>query len=295
MPGRIFISYSKADPQPTRELADFLTARGYSVWWDTNLTAGEVFREVIDRELDAADAVIVIWTPHSVGSNWVIAEADHGARRKRLITLRTANLQPWRIPKPYNTYHTDILDNSNAVLAAVHRLVGEPPKAEATPVAEHSDMSVLGVQANILSAESSSYPEKLRPVMLAIVWLIICVPLGIGLGSIFGAYASPVVFNHWNLPALNLGMILIIAIALLILASRRHSVSWAEEFIYWIGVTTSMAVYVYIIAKHVNGLSDSDAALFAGGSFFGSGLIVYVVWKPIHRLLSGKSVRPFNR
>ncbi len=27
MPGRIFISYSKADPEPTRALADFLTAQ----------------------------------------------------------------------------------------------------------------------------------------------------------------------------------------------------------------------------------------------------------------------------
>ena len=57
----------EADPEPTRALADFLTAQGYSVWWDTNLTSGEVFREVIDRELAAADAVIVIWTAHSVG------------------------------------------------------------------------------------------------------------------------------------------------------------------------------------------------------------------------------------
>ena len=116
MPGRIFISYSKADPEPTRALADFLTAQGYSVWWDTNLTSGEVFREVIDRELAAADAVIVIWTAHSVASNWVIAEADDAARRGKLITVRTKDLEPWRIPKPYNTYHTDIVDGGHAVL-----------------------------------------------------------------------------------------------------------------------------------------------------------------------------------
>jgi hypothetical protein len=34
------------------------------VWWDINLTAGENWREVID----AADAVIMIWTPHSITS-----------------------------------------------------------------------------------------------------------------------------------------------------------------------------------------------------------------------------------
>ncbi len=122
MQKRIFISYSKAEPKPTRELAEFLTAQGYTVWWDTNLTSGEVFREVIDRELAAADAVIVIWTAHSVASNWVISEADDAARRNKLITVRTGDLEPWRIPKPYNTYHTDLVDNRNAVLAAVRRI-----------------------------------------------------------------------------------------------------------------------------------------------------------------------------
>ena len=125
MPGRIFISYSKADPEPTRALADFLTAQGYTVWWDTNLTSGEVFREVIDRELAAADAVIVIWTAHSVASNWVVSEADDAARRNKLITVRTGDLEPWRIPKPYTAYHTDLAGNHEAVCAAVRRVTGE--------------------------------------------------------------------------------------------------------------------------------------------------------------------------
>jgi hypothetical protein len=142
MPGRIFISYSKADPEPTRALADFLTAQGYSVWWDTNLTSGEVFREVIDRELAAADAVIVIWTAHSVASNWVISEADDAARRGKLITVRTSDLEPWRIPKPYNTYQADLVDNRNAVLAAVRRVAGKPPKTELKPAPSLSEATL---------------------------------------------------------------------------------------------------------------------------------------------------------
>ena len=142
MPGRIFISYAKADPEPTRALADFLTSQGYTVWWDTNLTSGEVFREVIDRELAAADAVIVIWTAHSVASNWVISEADDAARRNKLITVRTKDLEPWRVPKPYNTYHTDIVDSRHAVLAAVRRVAGEPPKPEVKPSPSLSEASL---------------------------------------------------------------------------------------------------------------------------------------------------------
>jgi hypothetical protein len=125
MAGRIFISYSKAEPKSAQELADFLAQQCYSVLWDTNLTSGEVFRDIIDRELNAADAVIVIWTAGSVASNWVIAEADHAARKNKLITLRTMDLEPVRIPKPYITYQTDVVDDRDAVLAALNRLTGE--------------------------------------------------------------------------------------------------------------------------------------------------------------------------
>jgi hypothetical protein len=126
MPPKIFISYSKEQPKPTRDVAALLESVGYEVWWDTNLTSGENFREVIDRELDAADAVIVIWTPQSVSSNWVIAEADRAHRRGILITLRTEDVEHWRISKPYGAYHTDLVDNRDAILAAVKRVAGLP-------------------------------------------------------------------------------------------------------------------------------------------------------------------------
>lgn len=164
MPGRIFISYSKTDPEPTRALADFLTSQGYSVWWDTNLTSGEVFREVIDRELAAADAVIVIWTAHSVASNWVISEADDAARRNKLITVRTNDMEPWRIPKPYNTYQADIVDNRDAVLAAVRRLAGETPKPEAKQAPNLSEATLHEALAleHWQAIKTSADPAKLR-------------------------------------------------------------------------------------------------------------------------------------
>jgi TIR domain len=98
MLGKIFISYSNQEPKPTRDVAALLTSAGYAVWWDTNLTPGEIFREVIDRELDEADAVIVIWTLHSVSSKWVLAEADHAERQGKLITLRTKDIETWTTP-----------------------------------------------------------------------------------------------------------------------------------------------------------------------------------------------------
>jgi TIR domain len=122
----IFISYSKQQPEPTREVAAYLGSQGYSVWWDADLTSGEDFGHVIDRELDAAKAVIVIWTKGSIASKWVRAEARHADRDGKLIPLRTEDLDTSRIPKPYCEYHTDVVDDRAAILKAVRRVAGVP-------------------------------------------------------------------------------------------------------------------------------------------------------------------------
>jgi hypothetical protein len=135
----IFISYSQKQPQPTRDLAAYLESKGYSVWWDTDLTSGEDWREVINREIDAAKAAIVIWTPESITSEWVLAEADRANRQKKLIPLRTRDLDPRDIPMPYGRYQTDFVDRREAILKAVKRLVGArlppPPKPVGPPTA----------------------------------------------------------------------------------------------------------------------------------------------------------------
>jgi hypothetical protein len=119
----IFISYSQKEPQPTRDVAAFLTSEGYAVWWDLNLIPGDRIANIIEQELNNADAVIVIWTFDSVVSDWVISEAEHGRRQRKLIPLKTRDLtEP--IPKPFDTFYTGFADDRTAILAAVRRLVG---------------------------------------------------------------------------------------------------------------------------------------------------------------------------
>jgi formylglycine-generating enzyme required for sulfatase activity len=132
----IFISYSQKQSQPTRELAIYLQLLGYSVWWDTNVIPGDQFRAVIDRELDAAKAVIVIWTNESVASEWVISEAQHGHRERKLIPLRTRDLTK-QIPKPFDILHTGLVHDRDAILKAVRSHVGDAvfgPKPQAGAV-----------------------------------------------------------------------------------------------------------------------------------------------------------------
>lgn len=80
----IFISYSREDRPAARHFAQCFADEGFSVWWDATLQAGETFDEVIERELKAAKAVVVLWSPRSVQSRWVRAEATLADRNGKL-------------------------------------------------------------------------------------------------------------------------------------------------------------------------------------------------------------------
>ena len=69
---QIFLSYSKKDRAMAEGLARFLADCGYEVWWDYKLVGGQHFRDEIDQQLDSARAVVVLWTPQSIRSDWVL-------------------------------------------------------------------------------------------------------------------------------------------------------------------------------------------------------------------------------
>jgi hypothetical protein len=73
-------------------------------------------------------------------------------------------LEPWRIPKPYNTYQADAVDNRSAVLAAVRRVAGEPPKLEAKPSPGLSEATVREALAleHWQAIKTSADPASLR-------------------------------------------------------------------------------------------------------------------------------------
>lgn len=85
--GTVFISYARADRPLVRSLANDLLLRGYDVWWDANMTGGEVFRDVLTEKLTKSSAVLVIWTKKSVSARWVREEADYALRMGKLVPL----------------------------------------------------------------------------------------------------------------------------------------------------------------------------------------------------------------
>src|SRR6185437_5745192 len=103
----VFVSYARADKARVAPLVAAIEAKGWSVWWDPEITPGQEFDDQIDAEIDAAKAVLVIWTPASVASRWVRGEAREAAERGILVPVR---FEQARLPMDVRAIHTTDLD-----------------------------------------------------------------------------------------------------------------------------------------------------------------------------------------
>ena len=107
----VFISYARADKARVAPLVAAIEAKGWSVWWDPEISPGKEFDDEIDGELQAAAAVLVVWTPTSVTSRWVRGEARDGAERGILVPVR---FESARLPIDVRAIHTIDLDDWRA-------------------------------------------------------------------------------------------------------------------------------------------------------------------------------------
>ncbi len=126
----IFLSYASADREKARQIAHCLQQVGWSVWWDRALLGGQVFSQVIARELAAAGCVVVLWSPHARSSDWVPDEAAEGRRRNVLVPCSLDSEPP---PLGFRQRHTIALSGWDGdgeasafgqVKAAVEALIG---------------------------------------------------------------------------------------------------------------------------------------------------------------------------
>jgi len=116
---QVFISYKREDQSLTLALAHDLEAVGFTVWWDTRMLTGDSIDQVIMDAIDTAQAAIVIWTPNSVGSNWVKSEARRANRQGKLLPVRVPELDESDIPPPFDNYHTALISNRENIKAAL--------------------------------------------------------------------------------------------------------------------------------------------------------------------------------
>ncbi|MBV9835343.1 MAG: SUMF1/EgtB/PvdO family nonheme iron enzyme [Alphaproteobacteria bacterium] len=83
----IFISYTREDEKRAQLLVRALEAKGWRVFWDRTIPAGETWLDHIGVRLDAAAVVIVLWSRNSVKSEFVYSEASRARGRRALVPV----------------------------------------------------------------------------------------------------------------------------------------------------------------------------------------------------------------
>lgn len=111
----IFLSYARASAEAAARIAEALRGQGYSVWYDEHLPAHRTYADVIASEVDAAAAVLVLWSEDAAKSQWVRSEANRARELGKLVQLR---LDDARLPMPFDQIQCAEI-SSNAELSGV--------------------------------------------------------------------------------------------------------------------------------------------------------------------------------
>ncbi len=172
---QVFLSYDRADGPRAKALAQALEKAGHFVWCDLHIKGGAEYGKVIEEALEAADAVIVLWSAQSINSAWVRDEAAAGRDSGRLIPIL---LEPVTPPMGFRQYQN--LDfggwkgrgnppRMSVLLDSISSLGQAPAKPEADLPASSGNRA------------ASARPKKLLVVAGIILTVVVAVGLFVGL------------------------------------------------------------------------------------------------------------------
>jgi tetratricopeptide (TPR) repeat protein len=158
----IFISYSREDHDRVRPLAEALSARGFVVWWDRALAAGDDYAAIIARELEVAKAVVVVWSASSSTSAWVRDEAARARETARLVPVRIDAVEA---PLGFGQVHIEDLSS--------WRGSPEAPEMDLLAAALHARIAGAPVDANVVVAarKRAATNRRLMTILAAVAAL----------------------------------------------------------------------------------------------------------------------------
>lgn len=83
----VFVSYAREDRTFAESIINNLEKEGLIVWWDKRDIPDNArnYRREIDQAIQSAQSVLVIWTEHSIDSDWVMDEAQRAMDCKKLV------------------------------------------------------------------------------------------------------------------------------------------------------------------------------------------------------------------
>ena len=193
----IFISYSREDQDKARQLAVVLEEQGWSVFSDVKLRGGEFFDDTIEKALNEARCVIVLWSKRSVRSSYVRDEATYALESGKLVPVAIEDVD---LPFPFRSIHTlqlidwdgdpssapsrQLLKSVSSILGSsadqINQEAGRTAEEQAEKVAVKANSTSSGALSE-LDMESKAFAAKTR----RLAWR-----LASGLMSIFGLFLA---------------------------------------------------------------------------------------------------------
>ena len=190
----IFLSYNREDLARARQFAEGFERAGLSVWWDQTLHPGEAYDHVTEKALRQARAVIVLWSPRSVESRWVRAEATLAERNRTLVPVM---IEPCERPIMFELTQTSDLsgwkgDSGDpawqSLLASVKRMI------------THDVLPIAGTAATAPATAVPNAPARSRTGYIAAALVLLLIG-GLALGLWLVPRKAPETVSEASAPA----------------------------------------------------------------------------------------------
>ncbi|MEO6073971.1 MAG: TIR domain-containing protein [Burkholderiales bacterium] len=147
----VFLSYDHDDLALAKAIAVTLEKAGHTVWFDHHIHGGAQYSQKIEQALDAADAVVVLWSERSLNSAWVRDEAAEGRDRGKLVPLTIGGVSP---PMGFRQFQTIDL--------GAWRGRGKVPRADAL-------LKAVASQAELSASPPSDPGQAIAPPPLPVI------------------------------------------------------------------------------------------------------------------------------
>lgn len=128
----IFISFKSEEKDKAKVLKDSLEKLGFSIWWSEKIQCGQEWHGEIDKAIEEAAVIIVLWSKKSITSLWVRHEASQAIVRHVYAPVRAELVE---IDSPFNRIQATDLQNWSGqindpgfqnLLVRIRHLIPEP-------------------------------------------------------------------------------------------------------------------------------------------------------------------------
>ena len=158
---KVFVSHSNADNEFTRRLVADLRNRGATVWVDfDDIDTGD-FAATINQGMDNCDWMVVVLTPASLKSKWVVMEVNAAMNMKAdgylkgVVPIVAAPFQPVDLPPIWRTLQRyDATEDYDRAFNGLCKALGLAPPSQNEPAQLTVNVSPSGARVFVDGVEA---------------------------------------------------------------------------------------------------------------------------------------------